>query len=129
MAEWLFNAAIFFHNWILPIACFLAVCFVMLLPLLLFKEARVVVGMGFVTGSYMVGLFIWLESAAVALILWGIWGLVTGIALFGIGVVPVALLASLFNGQYPIFLSITLGIVIVIGARIIGFRLIEKSDD
>ena len=53
---------------------------------------------------------------------------IIGLFLGGVGVVPIGMLAAIFNGHWDIFLTLLLTIVLTYGARIIGYALANSAD-
>ena len=78
---------------------FLLMLFV-LLPLSFFKKMKGWTSLAFVYGSFVYGIILWLSSLLIAYVLWGVVAVFVGLFLFGVGVVPVAMLAALFNGEW-----------------------------
>lgn len=75
-------------------AASLAICVAILSPLALFKKTRKWAGNGFLFISYVFGINGWCLGV---LLTWSIWGKVAlffGLFLAGVGVVPIALLAT-----------------------------------
>jgi hypothetical protein len=60
--------------------------------------------------------------------IWGIWAAIIGILLLGVGVVPIAMVATIFNGMWSEFIQLLSSIIIVFGSRILGNYLVEKSN-
>ena len=65
---------------------------------------------------------------AVTLALWGWITVIIGLFLRGVGVIPIGMLAAIFNGRWDIFWSLLLTIVLTYGARIIGYALANSAD-
>ena len=128
MIDWLIRGAMTVHGWIAPFASIgLTVAILILLPMAIFRKTRIIAGSGFLIWSYVVGATIWFWSAAIALILWGIWGLVIGFFLAGVGVVPIAFVAGLFAGQWSIPLWILGSVAVVFSTRYFAFRLMDSD--
>jgi signal transduction histidine kinase len=126
-AEWLGEVALpFLPNifWI----CVALVLFI-LLPLLIFKKTRIVGGGGLYIISYLFGLTLWIYSFIYAYALWGIAGVVVGFFIIGVGVVPVALLATMINGYWFVVLEIVVMGFCVFGTRALGTYILSKHDE
>jgi hypothetical protein len=54
---------------------------------------------------------------------------IIGIFLGGIGVVPIGMLTSVFNGRWDIFWTLLFTVILTYGARIIGFALVNSTDN
>ena len=77
--------------------------------------------------SYVFGATLWVRSLLVTYTLWGGIGLAIGLFMAGVGVVPLALLATLFNGLWSTLGELVLGLILTIGVRVWGLRLLEKA--
>jgi hypothetical protein len=107
----------------------LLVSIVLLAPLSLIPSARGFSAIGFMLASIAFSTILWLWGMAYTYSVWGMLGVVIGLVLLGIGVVPVAMVAALIYGDWP-----TLGMFVVTGIASIGFRgfsgwLAEKADE
>ena len=109
------------------IACI--ICIIILLPLALIRKTRGFSGIGFFIASYIFGASLWVWSFLLTYALWGATALFIGLFMAGVGVVPIALLATLFNGEWSIFGQLILLIIFTFGSRILGIYLSEKSEE
>ena len=100
-------------------------CLVILLPLTIFRATRGWAGVGFYFASYVFGLTGWFMGLLLTLALWGVWAVIIGLFLFGIGVVPIAILATLFNGMWLELGLLFLAIILTFGCRFFGIVLTE----
>ena len=91
-----------------------------LLPLSIFKRLRPYTGGAILISSYLFGLICWLMGFVVTYMLWGLWAIVLGLLFLGGGVVPIAMLASLFNGEWSAITVLFSLVVITFGARLLG---------
>lgn len=107
---------------------FSMISFFVLLPMTIFKKTRKLGGAALVFSSFLFGATLWIYSALVAYILWGLLGLFIGLFILGIGVVPVGLLAASISGEWMIVGSIIYMLILTIGARIFGLWIVEKSE-
>jgi hypothetical protein len=98
-----------------------------LLPLGAFMRTRIISAIGFLVASYIFGATLWTWSFLVAYSLWGFLGLLIGLFFFGGGVIPIAVLASLFNAEWGILFQLILLVLFVYGTRIFAFYLEEKT--
>lgn len=62
-------------------------------------------------------------SCIVVVAIWGYVGLIVGLIFGGVGVVPVAFVATVAHAEWPAFWSLILGIVLTFGARAFGIYL------
>jgi hypothetical protein len=110
-------------GWIL-----LAINIVILLPLSLFSRLRGFTGGCIFFSSFIFGLISWLLGFVMAYSIWGAWAVVIGILLMGGGVVPIALLATAFNGYWDPFLTLLVITILTFGARIVGSKIAESGE-
>jgi hypothetical protein len=97
------------------------------LPISFFRKARVLSGNTILYSSWVFGLQLWLSGL---MLTWQIWGLgvaLLGILFLGVGVVPIAMLATLFNGKWFELLQLILSLVLVFGSRLLGAYIVSKS--
>jgi hypothetical protein len=57
----------------------------------------------------------------------GIWAVIVGVVILGVGVVPIALLATLFNGLWGGFLPLLILVVLTLGLRVGGLLIAESG--
>lgn len=108
---------------------FLVIFIFILVPLSFFKKTRLFSGILMLFLSYIFGIHLWIFSAIVTYFLWGGVALLIGIFLLGIGVLPFAILASLFDGEWIFFGSLVFMTILTYGNRILGIYLIGKSEE
>lgn len=99
-----------------------------LVPLALFKKTRSYAGIGMYFASYLFGFSLWIYSALIAYVLWGFLALLIGLFIAGIGVLPIAFLAALLNGEWAIIGNLIYMIVLTYGSRVLGMYLIERAE-
>jgi hypothetical protein len=107
----------------------LGIAVLVLLPMSFFRKSRPLAGIGFYFGSYVFGLTLWAFSCLVCYYIWGYMALIIGLILAGIGVMPVAVIASLFTGHWSLLWSLIFQIVLTFGTRYLGMRLIHAADE
>ena len=93
---------------------------VILLLLSVFKGIRGFTGGTIFLSSFIFGLVTWLLGFVLTYALWGLWAVILGILFLGGGVVPIALLATLFKGMWDAFFTLVVLTIITFGSRIIG---------
>ncbi len=59
--------------------------------------------------------------------LWGVFAVLIGLFFLGIGVVPIAILATLFNGMWVELGMLVLAVVLTFGVRMLGMFLADSS--
>lgn len=108
-----------------------AVCGFVFLPFCILKRTRVWAGFGFFLASYVFGTELFAYSCIFAFYIWGYLGLVLGLILGGVGIVPVALLATFVAAlqhrtQWDTLGGIVEMILLTFGTRFLGVYLVEK---
>jgi hypothetical protein len=104
----------------------LAVCLLILLPLTFFIRTRPWAGTGYFYASYVFGTTLFAFSCLVAFQIWSYTGLIFGLLFAGVGVVPVAFLATLFHGEWELFWNVVFGTVLTFGTRAFGLWLTSQ---
>ncbi len=105
----------------------LTVCLLILLPLTFFRRTRPWAGTGYFIASYVFGTLLFAFSCLVAFQIWSYTGLIVGLFFAGVGVVPVAFLATLFHGEWSLFWDVVFGMVLTFGTRGFGLWLTSES--
>jgi hypothetical protein len=107
----------------------LAVVFVVLGPLSLIPPARFIAYTGFVIASFVFGAMMWCCALAFTYEVWGTMGVIIGLVIAGVGIVPVAMLAALLHGEWEVLIGFVILIVLTIGLRLLGLWLAQKVDE
>lgn len=115
-----------FVNWLAGI---LFILNIIVLLFALVPRFRSVSGLIIFISSYIYGLSTWIFGLAVTLTFWGWFAVIIGVLLGGVGVVPIGLLAAGFNGQWGIFWSLLVSLILTIVARMIGMALVSKANN
>jgi len=105
------------------------VCIVILLPLALFRKTRGLSGVGIYFASFIFGASLWVWSFLITYTLWGATALFIGLFLAGVGIIPIAMLATIFSGEWSIFGQLVLLLVFTFGSRMLGLYLNEKTEE
>ncbi|MCA9350352.1 hypothetical protein KC874_01525 [Candidatus Saccharibacteria bacterium] len=92
-------------------------------------RARGISGLIIYVSSYVYGLGTWIFGLAVTLALWGWLAVIIGLLLGGVGVVPIGMLAAMFNGEWGVFWTLFLSLILTYGSRIIGTMLISNAEN
>jgi len=87
------------------------------LPMLMFRAARKTAAWVLFVSSYVYGLGVWVQGFLVTYILWGWIALTIGLVFGVIGVVPMAALACVFNGQWKSLMEIFVLVALYYGTR------------
>jgi hypothetical protein len=101
----------------------LGICVFILLPLCISRRTRPWAGFGFYFASYLFGMCLFAFACIVDVQIWGYGGLAVGLVFAGIGVVPVAILATLLHAEWQWLLNLFISIIITFGARALGIWL------
>jgi hypothetical protein len=96
---------------------------VILLPLSVFRRLRPHTGGLIYLSSYLFGLVTWLYGFIVTYALWGGFAVVVGLSFFGVGVVFMAILASLFKAMWEPFFTVLVLAAFTYGSRLAGFAI------
>ena len=133
MQDWIISTTFYWYATLLPFAQLaLLVSVVFLLPLALFRRTRVFSGTLLFALSYLFGATIWLLGAGITVASFGWLGLIVGLLVFGIGVVPLGIIGAYFKlNMLEISVSLIVMSIITYGARAIGITLANKlsADD
>ncbi|MFB6182227.1 MAG: hypothetical protein ABEJ24_05025 [Candidatus Magasanikbacteria bacterium] len=96
-------------------------------PLAFFRKTKAWSGIAIFYSSYLYGATLWLLSAITAYSLWGAGALIIGLMIFGVGVLPVAFLASLIHGEWLFLGGLTFMTFLTFGSRFLGAYLMSNS--
>jgi len=105
----------------------LGLCIFVLGPLAIIPATRPIAGVCYFIASYLFGLTGWFMGLLLAWMLWGLWAVIVGLVIFGVGVVPVAMLATLVNGRWWDLGFLLLAVVLTFGTRLLGAALAESE--
>lgn len=95
--------------------------------LALFPSQRFVAGLLLSIYSIVFGITLWTIGLIVTYTYWGVIGVAIGLFLFGIGVVPVAFLASLIDLNWAMLGVLLLGALVTFGARYGGLFMMSNA--
>ena len=79
--------------------------------------------------AYVYGLTLWFWALLLTYLIWGIRAVFIGLFIAGIGVIPIAILATALNGEWIITGEIILLLVLTCGSRMLGLYFAEKVDE
>ncbi len=109
---------------LLNLANVTAVVVLPLLVLLAFaRPIREIVARGFLVASYIFGIALWAWAFVYTLATWGWWAVVIGLLLMGVGVLPIAMFATLLHGEWGLLGQVVLGVALTFGSRAISIAL------
>ena len=101
----------------------LAFDILLLLPLALVKVLRPWCAGFILLSSLLFGLISWFLGLILTYTLWGIGAVIVGLFLLGVGVVPFALLATLFKGMWSQFFTVAVLVILTFGSRFVAVAL------
>jgi len=130
MREWVVETAIRMTAFLLPISVVaLIISILVLLPVAVWRKARVASGYCLVVMSYPLWLTTWFFGAAVAFASFGWFGLIIGLLLFGIGVVPMGVIGAFSRlNSNVIGFALCMFCAITLATWRTGIYLLEGSD-
>jgi hypothetical protein len=118
------------YPWLVRImAFFIIVSLFILSPLSFFKKTRGIAGTGLFFLSYIFGATLWVWSFLLTYTLWGTLALVIGLFIAGIGVIPIAILATVFNGKWFELGNLILSLIMTLGTRFLGMYLVAQYEE
>lgn len=101
---------------------------IILLPLFLIKKTRTASAIGLHISSYIYGMTLWFWGLIITYIVWGGFAVFLGLFLLGGGVVPIAILASIINGQWAVAGELFFLIILTFGTRIISNIVLDSYE-
>ena len=130
MREWIMETALKAYTFTLPLySIALAVAIFVLIPLALWRKTRGAASVGLMVTSYIFGLTTWLLGATITFASFGWLGLIIGLLVFGVGVVPLAIIGAIFkldNGGMAMVLFVMAAVTY--GARFVGAYAAAKAE-
>ena len=106
----------------------IAICVFVFIPLALFRTTRIASVYGFYISSFVFGLCVWIYGFLITLQFWGVTGIIIGLVLGFVGVVPLGIIAAALHAEWTVVAELVFGLVLTYGARIIAFWLAVKVD-
>ena len=106
----------------------LVVTVFILLPLAIFRKTRGFAGVGIYVTSYVYGLTVWVWSLLLTYTLWGGFGVVIGILMGGVGIVPLSVVACLFKGMFSTAFQVVLLAAFVFAVRAFALFLVASAE-
>jgi hypothetical protein len=107
----------------------LVLCLFVFLPMIFIKRTRGWGGAGFFYSSFGWGLYLWLTAFLYTYVNFGLFWLLLGLLLAGVGVVPIAVIGSLIHGDWSGVLQIFVMLVLSLGFRYFGAHVIAKHEE
>jgi len=124
---WVSAVVLPFINLLSRIALFFTI--VVFLPLSFLKKTRPFTGFMLLITSYVFGLAAWLKGFFWAYNIWGVVGVLIGVFLFGVGVVPVGALALLLNGIWEPMFALLLTVGAMYACRTYSVYVLTKAEN
>ncbi len=100
-----------------------------ILPLGIFKKTKGASAIGLVISSYVYGLTLWFWALLLTYLIWGTVAVFVGLFIAGVGVVPIAILATAIKSEWAITGQIILLLVLTFGSRMLGFYFAQRADE
>jgi hypothetical protein len=118
---------------ILPVFSWIIAIWVILMPIVVgalscWGKTRELAATISLISSFCFGVFVWMWALLITLSSWGIWAVLLGLMMFGFGVVPMALLASLLQKDWSIFVQLVCLAALSVGTQIYSVWLRQKID-
>lgn len=88
------------------------------LPLAIPKATRGFSSVALLISSYVFGASLWMEGLLLTLFIWGLGAVFIGLFMAGVGVVPIAMLATLLKGMWGPFIELVLLTIMTFASRI-----------
>jgi hypothetical protein len=123
VAEWLYQWVIVAVGWTILL------CIIVLLPMVVIRRFRFYGAMGLVYASYVFGVGCWLFSFIVAYKTFGLFWLIVGLLLVGVGVVPVAFIGLIIHGLWDGVLNLVGAVALFAITRLVGMYIASKQEE
>ena len=93
---------------------------IIFLPLGLFKKTKSISSFGFYLSAFIYGLTLWVWSLLLTYFIWGAFAVIIGVLIAGIGVIPTAILATIFEGEFLVTGQIILLLIFTFISNVLG---------
>ena len=118
---WLGEKALPFFQWLAKIT--LGVVVIILLPLVAFHRTQRFAATGLIQASALFGITLWVWGLLLTYELWGGGAVLVGVCLLGVGVVPMAVVATAVAKMWPTFWQLIFLAGLAFGTRRIGKKI------
>jgi hypothetical protein len=95
----------------------LGVVLILLLPLAAFRQTQRLAARGLMAAASIFGMTLWVWGLVLTYTLWGGGAVLVGLFLFGVGIVPMAMLATAFAAMWSTFGQLLLLAVLIYATR------------
>jgi hypothetical protein len=99
-----------------------------LAPLGVFRLTRSFAGSALIFASFVFGVILWVYGAIATFLYWGWLGLIIGVVIVGVGVVPTGFLALALQSQWEWLANLGLLLASMVGSRLLGLWYLAKAD-
>ncbi len=106
----------------------LTISILIVLPLAIFRKTRGFSSVTLYIVSYIFGFIIWVAGFAITYQTLGTFGLIFGLLLGLIGVVPLGIIGSAIHADWGNAISLLIGLALIYGVRIIALKLAESLE-
>lgn len=106
----------------------LGLSILVVLPLAIPMATRGFASTALFSASWLFGITLWMHALVLTLVLWGPIAAFIGLFLAGVGVVPVAMLATLFKAEWISLLEVVVMLFMTFGARVGSIYLAESVE-
>ena len=124
-AEWLSEKLLPWFSMVSLIA--FAILLFVLLPLTAIRRSREFAASAMLIVSYVFGATVWMEGLLLTMALWGTFAVVLGLFIAGVGVVPIAMLATLIKGMWARLAELVVLTVLTFGTRFLAIWASERT--
>ena len=100
-----------------------------LLPLAIPKATRGFSSTALFVASYVFGATLWMEGFLITYSIWGVKGVFIGLVMGGIGVIPIAILATILNGMWLFVIELVVLIILTFGCRFGSITLMGSLEE
>jgi hypothetical protein len=130
MREWIVETTLNIYQILVPFSSLgFAIAVVVLLPLAAWRRTRSTAGAGLLVASYVFGATTWFLGAAVTFGSFGWIGLIIGLFIIGIGVVPLGIVGAFFNlGVTELGVYLCVMLVITLASRFAGAACVAAAN-
>lgn len=131
---WFIKGGVWFSEEIFPIHAkifyvLVILTFLVLIPMMVIKTTRPYSGLTLYQITYLFGGIAWFYSAHYCLYFIGIAWLIVGLFLAGIGVVPIAIIGTIFKGHWEFLIFLVIQLAATFGCRALAIYAISTSED
>jgi len=99
-----------------------------ILPLALFRKTIGISSVGLFVSSYIYGTTLWFWALLLTYLIWGVFALIIGLFIAGIGVVPIAILATIIKGEWATVAQIIFLLILTFGSRALSLYFEEHAN-